>query len=305
MFLTDPRRHHRSRSHQRIRHDHRDDVVASLIDVRGEETTALLAVFAEFAGDNELLVARIRRELANRPAVEPIWLANLSETQTYRAVRMVHVLDDGDNIMLGVRLPGGHELTCLVYVDHNVGTLVKDALVIPDSIERAEAKQRELTDDPDTRWDVLSLADARVWVDDAIKRGAITFPPFETEDWPACRALVEWVIRGLPAGGVLSTPEANTAPRTLRRSPRGSSPRRTDRRWTTPITARCSTLCSGMEPTTAPASRSSGARCASRSCSTTGCRARSSLPLNISQRHRTCCARSSGSLTPRSEFGRS
>ena len=203
MFLTDPRRHHPfAQSSEDPDTITRDDVVASLIDVRGEETTALLAVFAEFAGDNELLVARIRRELANRPPVEPIWLANLSETQTYRAVRMVHVLDDGDNIMLGVRLPGGHELTCLVYVDHNVGTLVKDALVIPDSIERAEAKQRELTDDPDTRWDVLSLADARVWVDDAIKRGAITFPPFETEDWPACRALVEWVIRGLPAGGL-------------------------------------------------------------------------------------------------------
>ena len=40
---------------------------------------------------------------------------------------------------------------------------------------------------------------------------------------------------------VLSTPDPNTAPRTLRRSPRGSSPRRTDRRWTTTITATCST----------------------------------------------------------------
>ena len=49
---------------------------------------------------------------------------------------------------------------------------------------------------------MLSLADARTWVDDAVKRGAITFPPFETEDWPGCRALVEWVIRGLPAGGL-------------------------------------------------------------------------------------------------------
>ena len=43
---------------------------------------------------------------------------------------MSHVLGDGDNIMLGARLPGGHELTCVIYIDHNLGTLVKDAFVV-------------------------------------------------------------------------------------------------------------------------------------------------------------------------------
>ena len=86
------------------------------------------------AGDDDVLRARIRRELAARPKVEPAWLAQLSETSTYRAVRMSHVLGDGDNIMLGARLPGGHELTCVVYIDHNLGTLVKDAFVVPASI---------------------------------------------------------------------------------------------------------------------------------------------------------------------------
>lgn len=202
MLLTDPRRRHPfAESAEEADSVTRDDLVASLIDIPGKETTALLAVIAELASDNDLLVARIGRELANRPRIEPRWLASLSETRTYRAVRMVHVLDDGDNIMLGVRLPDGRKLTCLVYIDHNVGTLVKDAFVIPDAIERVEAKQRELSDDPDTRWEDLSLADARVWIDDAIMRAAVTFPPFESEDWPSCRALVEWIIRGLPAGG--------------------------------------------------------------------------------------------------------
>ena len=73
MLLTDPRRHNPfAQSSEDPDAITRDDVVASLIDVRGEETTALLAVFAELAGDNELLVARIRRELANRPPVEPM-----------------------------------------------------------------------------------------------------------------------------------------------------------------------------------------------------------------------------------------
>ena len=153
------------------------------------------------AGDDDVLRVRIRRELAARPKVEPACLANLSETSTYRAVRMRHIIGDGDSIMLGARLPGGHELTCLVYIDHNLGTLVKDAFVVPASIANMVAEFRRVTEDPDTRWDDVSLADARAWVEAAIELAAITFPPLETETWPACRALVEWITRGLPEGG--------------------------------------------------------------------------------------------------------
>jgi len=179
----------------------REELVRTFLDVPAPETSALLAVIAEMAGDDDVLRARIRRELAVRPKVEPAWLAQLSETSIYRAVRMSHVLGDGDNIMLGARLAGGHELTCLVYIDHNLGTLVKDAFVVPASIEGMVAEFKRVSEDPDTRWDDISLADARAWVDAAIELAAITFPPLETETWPACRALVEWITRGLPEGG--------------------------------------------------------------------------------------------------------
>ena len=36
---------------------------------------------------------------------------------------------------------------------------------------------------------------------EAIELTSITFPPIETDAWPACRALVEWVLRLLPEGG--------------------------------------------------------------------------------------------------------
>jgi hypothetical protein len=179
----------------------REELIRTFLDVPSPETSALLAVIAEMAGDDDVLRARIRRELAARPKLEPAWLAQLSETSNYRAVRMSHVLGDGDSIMLGARLPGGHELTCLVYIDHNLGTLVKDAFVVPASIANMVAKFRRVSEDPDTRWDDVSLADARAWVDAAIELAAITFPPLETETWPACRALVEWITRRLPEGG--------------------------------------------------------------------------------------------------------
>ena len=179
----------------------REELVRTFLDVPAPETSALLAVIAEMAGDDDVLRARIRRELAARPKLEPAWLAQLSETNTYRAVRMSHVLGDGDNIMLGARLPGGHEFTCVIYIDHNLGTLVKEGFVVPEAIADMVAEFRRVTDDPDTRWDDISLAEARAWVDAAIELAAITFPPLESETWPACRALVEWITRGLPEGG--------------------------------------------------------------------------------------------------------
>ena len=43
--------------------------------------------------------------------------------------------------------------------------------------------------------------ESRKRITEAIEAGAITFPPFETESWPACRPLVEWITSLLPAGG--------------------------------------------------------------------------------------------------------
>ena len=55
----------------------------------------------------------------------------------YRAQEMVHVLGDGDNVHVAVRFAGGAELTAVVYIDHNMGTLVKDAFVVPESLADA------------------------------------------------------------------------------------------------------------------------------------------------------------------------
>lgn len=140
----------------------RENLVGMFLDVPTPETSALLAVVAELAGDDDLLPVRIRRELAARPDIEPTWLTQLSRAQTYRAVRMSHILGDGDNVMLGTRLPGGDEFTCIVYIDHNLGTLVKDAFFIPEPIENIVAGYHAVTDDPDTRWEDIPLADARI-----------------------------------------------------------------------------------------------------------------------------------------------
>jgi hypothetical protein len=60
---------------------------------------------------------------------------------------------------------------------------------------------RQVDNEPDTTFTELDLADARARVTEAIERAAITYPPLVTETWPACRPLVEWVVRHLPPGG--------------------------------------------------------------------------------------------------------
>jgi hypothetical protein len=176
-------------------------LVEMFIDVHRIETSALLAVIAEIAGADELLAARIRRELAERGDRLPEWLAQLGDAEVYRAQEMVHVLGDGDNVNLGVRLAGGSELTAIVYIDHNMGTLVKDAFVVPESMAELEVFMRAKSDDPDTVWRDLDLADARVRITEAIELAAMTVPPLETDTWPVCRPIVEWLARKMPTGG--------------------------------------------------------------------------------------------------------
>ena len=163
------------------------------------ETTALLATLAEL-GPDELTRARARRAQAARPHQLPGWLARLGETSVYRAVESTHVLGDGDSVLLGARLPG-HELTAVIYIDHNLGTVVKDAFPAQSPISEVVARMREAADDPDVRFGDISLADARARVVEAIEVGAIMFPPFESETWPASRPLTEWLVRLLPEGG--------------------------------------------------------------------------------------------------------
>jgi hypothetical protein len=136
----------------------------------------------------------------------PPWLRELPKATPYRTVEMTHVLGDGDDVLIGVRLHGRSELTVVVYVDHNLGTVVKDAFVVPDPIADLIAFMREkIVDDPDTRWEEIDPADARARVTDAIDRAAQLRLPFESDTWPACRPLVEWIVRKLPVGGLPHT----------------------------------------------------------------------------------------------------
>lgn len=179
----------------------RDELVGTLFEVEVEETSALLAAIAALCGD-DVLRRRVRREIDDRAHALPGWLAELHRAcPVERTVEMSHILGDGDNLLAAVRLPGGHELTAVVYIDHNMGTVVKDAFVVPEALPTLIDQFLAAADDPDTIARDLDPADARTRITAAIERGALMYPPFETDSWPACRPFVEWVAGMLPAGG--------------------------------------------------------------------------------------------------------
>jgi hypothetical protein len=86
-----------------------------------------------FAPD-ELGRSRARQAFKASPHAVPGWLARLDQTPVDRAVESTHVLGDGDNVMLNTRLPG-HGLTLVVYIDHNLGTVVKDGFPAPANVD--------------------------------------------------------------------------------------------------------------------------------------------------------------------------
>ena len=180
----------------------REEFVESFLAVSLPETSALLAAVAALSGD-EVLQRRVSREIADRGHPLPGWLAGLPRAiPVSEAVEVTHVLGDGDNVIVASRLPGGHVLTAVVYVDHNLGTLVKDAFVVSDPLgDVVERVRAAAAGDPDTVARPLAPADARVRISEAIELGAMSFPPCETDTWPACRPLVEWMNALLPDGG--------------------------------------------------------------------------------------------------------
>jgi hypothetical protein len=178
----------------------RTELMTTFIEVDRPETTALLAAVAGLTTDR-VERQRLQHVVNARDHQLPAWLSRLGEAEAHRAAEVTHALRDGDSVVVGVRLATGEELSAVVYIDHNEGTLVKDAFVVPQSIAKSLDILKGRNDEPDVAFGDLAVADAKVRLLDAIDVWARTVPAFESETWPACRPLVEWIVGLLPDGG--------------------------------------------------------------------------------------------------------
>jgi hypothetical protein len=177
-----------------------EDLIETLVEADCIESTAVLAVM-ELLSQDGAVRARVRRELQARPVFTPSWLTALHQATPYAAVESAHVLGDVNELMIAVNLPGGQEFSVVVSIDHNLGSAVTDAFVVPESLgQLLDSVRGELTVRGST-WGDLDLAGARSQIMAAVQPRLWPDPYLESDTWPALRPLVEWVARLLPRGG--------------------------------------------------------------------------------------------------------
>ena len=148
---------------------------------------------------DEVLGARLRRQVAEYSdghGRRPGWLATMGEITITDTVIQTEALGDGDNLMISWRWPSGHPCTAIIYVDHNMGTIVKDSFVVPESLATLVLTFDQIDDGRMIR-SALAPADLRARAQEAIAAGERVVPPIENDSWPACRPMIEWLLRCL------------------------------------------------------------------------------------------------------------
>lgn len=174
----------------------RDQLIDAFLEVGHRETDALLLVWAAML-DRPELALRVRE--ANRRHSLPRWVHQLDQIRVVRAIENTHVLGDGDNLFLGVET-AGRSFTIVTYVDHNMGSIVKDGYFADVPIREALARLDAMRGD-DTDLHEILLEDAAAKLSQAVEHGDRMLEPFTTDTWPQAKPLLAWMLRGMPPGG--------------------------------------------------------------------------------------------------------
>ncbi len=141
------------------------------------ETEALVRAVATLLPDASLAQTLLQRVETRGSVIRnpPRWLDAMDHIEFTDVAELVHILGDGDNVMVVWRWPDGSAATAVVYIDHNMGTIVKDAFIIPDSFDML-TRQFERSGLVDQVIRPLDPAVARARITDAIEAGAARCP---------------------------------------------------------------------------------------------------------------------------------
>jgi hypothetical protein len=177
----------------------RELFLAALAHDDRKEATALLAALAVLLPEDE---EQITASLGGRSFDRlPAWVGELARptvTGTW-AVRQVH--GGVEQVLVGLRWPGGEECCALVVVSHDEGDPAVDGALLPLGLDTVLGRIRDGL--PETAGDRLDEVDpgwARATGEAAIGIGAQMVPGYETDTWPEARAAVGWALSLLPDG---------------------------------------------------------------------------------------------------------
>lgn len=176
-------------------------LLESFMAINIAETTSALHVFLPYLNDEAQAAAR--HTLAQRRQPVPPTVTGLIDARVDEAYFMGDELGDGDNVILGARWPDGWQCTVIVYIDHNMGTIVKDAFFRGEPAPTVVGYYNNLLDQEQEsqRPMPLDLADARARVEQALAAWDISDADIETDQWPMCRMLIGLLASTMPEGG--------------------------------------------------------------------------------------------------------
>jgi len=172
-----------------------------MLTARDRETLSLLAVLAELLVDKPEIQRRCRQVVEERGRGLPRWIAALPQIEVHRAVRGTHLLGDFEEILLGARIDGTHDLAVSVHIDHNALSSVIDGSAVPLSIDEVLAKVTKSA--RETEISEMSLADARAWIERGLARKTWVR---QGENGILDRPLLRWLVQRLPDGGKCTRP---------------------------------------------------------------------------------------------------
>jgi hypothetical protein len=180
-------------------------------------TVAALATLRALSAVGAPDHARRARAAGDRVAAqglrEPRWAGDLADTRPTAAALMYdEVFDDGMSVLLEFGNSGSDTHTLGVYIDHNMGGLVKDAFLVGPLAE-VRAEFRESTPDGvEIAVRDLAFAEARARVEAALDILDHTLDPPVDDDVYSLRALIEARVRLLPEGFELADDYVEYAP---------------------------------------------------------------------------------------------
>lgn len=194
-------------------HGSGDDVdlavlVETLTVVDRLETTALLAALSQLLPADNLRVAT-RRALMRRSHPLPSWLRDVENTSLTEAVVVTGGEPGVATVLLGVRWPGGESATVVAALEGagETGAFVGDAWVSPHPWRVVTAEFGAACSDDSHPMatvggvvETVDIAVACATVTEAIERSTAERESLRSEDWPANRLLLRWLLERVPPG---------------------------------------------------------------------------------------------------------
>ena len=142
--------------------------------------------------------------LAARGVTEAAWSGGLGRARpTAAALMHEEAFDDGVSVLVEFAGQGVEPHTLGIYIDHNMGGLVKDAFVAGPLSEVRDELERQAAQEVGPAIRDLDLAEARARVEAALYLLDHTYDPPVSEDVRALRALIDARTRLLPDGYIL------------------------------------------------------------------------------------------------------